>query len=68
MPKDEPASQIYPEIAPENDEIVVTKTTDSAVTGTNLRLILANLGITHVVCTGIFTEPVRCLDGAQPRR
>ena len=56
MPKDEPASQIYPEIAPESDEIVVTKTTDSAVTGTNLRLILANLGITHVVCTGIFTD------------
>jgi nicotinamidase-related amidase len=38
------------------DEIVVTKTTDSALTGTNLRLILTNLGITHVVCTGIFTD------------
>jgi nicotinamidase-related amidase len=25
-----------------NDEIVVTKTTDSALTGTNLRLVLAN--------------------------
>ena len=29
----------------QGDEIVVTKTTDSALTGTNLRLILHNLGI-----------------------
>ncbi|MCE6950808.1 cysteine hydrolase [Cereibacter sphaeroides] len=54
--KDEHASQIVPELAPRGDEIVVTKTTDSALTGTNLRLILTNLGITHVVCTGIFTD------------
>ena len=39
-----------------SDEIVVTKTTDSALTGTNLRLILHNLGIRHVVCIGIFTD------------
>jgi biuret amidohydrolase len=56
LPKDGHASQIVPEIAPRGDEIVVTKTTDSALTGTNLRLILTNLGITHVVCTGIFTD------------
>ena len=35
---------------------MVTKTTDSALTGTNLRLMLTNLGITHVVCAGIFTD------------
>lgn len=56
LPKDGHASQIVPELAPMGDEIVVTKTTDSALTGTNLRLILTNLGITHVVCTGIFTD------------
>lgn len=56
LPYDEPLSQVAPEIAPVGDEIVVTKTTDSALTGTNLRLILANLGITHVVCCGIFTD------------
>ena len=56
LPKDELASQIVPAITPEGDEIVVTKTTDSALTGTNLRLVLANLGITHVVCCGIFTD------------
>ena len=56
LPKDELPSQIVSAIAPEGDEIVVTKTTDSALTGTNLRLVLANLGVTHVVCCGIFTD------------
>ena len=56
LPKDEFAAQIPAAIAPVGDEIVVTKTTDSALTGTNLRLILTNLGITHVVCAGIFTD------------
>ena len=56
LPKDEEASQILPQIAPRDGEIVVTKTTDSALTGTNLRLVLANMGITHVVCSGIFTD------------
>lgn len=56
LPKDEAASQIVPAIGPVGPEIVVTKTTDSALTGTNLRLVLANLGITHVVCVGIFTD------------
>ena len=56
LPKDAAASQIVPELAPRPGEIVVTKTTDSALTGTNLRLILTNLGITHVVCAGIFTD------------
>jgi biuret amidohydrolase len=56
LPKNELPSQIVPAIAPEGDEIVVTKTTDSALTGTNLRLVLANLGITHVICCGIFTD------------
>lgn len=56
LPKDEWASQIVPEIAPREDEIVVTKTTDSALTGTSLRLLLTNLGISQVVCCGIFTD------------
>jgi nicotinamidase-related amidase len=38
LPKDEAASQIVPAIGPVGHEIVVTKTTDSALTGTNLRL------------------------------
>lgn len=53
---DDDDSQIIDDIAPVNDEIVVTKTTDSALTGTKLRLILNNLGIKTVVCAGIFTD------------
>jgi len=56
LPKDAVASQIVAEVAPVGDEIVVTKTTDSALTGTNLRLMLHNLGIRTVVCAGIFTD------------
>jgi len=56
LPKNELASQIVPQLAPQGDEITVTKTTDSALTGTNLRLILHNLGIKTVICTGIFTD------------
>ncbi len=56
LPKAGKPSQIIPELAPQGDEIEVTKTTDSALTGTNLRLILTNLGIKTVVCCGIFTD------------
>jgi biuret amidohydrolase len=56
LPKDLPEGQIVREIAPQGDEIVVTKTTDSALTGTNLRLLLRNMDIRDVVCVGIFTD------------
>lgn len=56
LPKDELASQIVAQLRPLPGEIQVTKTTDSALTGTNLRLILNNIGITHVICAGIFTD------------
>lgn len=56
LPADEHASQIVTALAPTGDEIVVIKTTDSALTGTNLRLTLTNLGIRSVVVGGIFTD------------
>jgi nicotinamidase-related amidase len=56
LPKNEHPSQLVPQLQPQGDEIVVTKTTDSALTGTNLRLILHNLGIKTVICAGIFTD------------
>jgi nicotinamidase-related amidase len=56
LPKNEQASQLVPELSPIGDEITVTKTTDSALTGTNLRLILHNLGVKNVICVGIFTD------------
>ncbi len=56
LPKNEQPSQLVAQLAPVGDEITVTKTTDSALTGTNLRLILHNLGIKNVICAGIFTD------------
>ena len=56
LPKRDLPGQMVTELQPVGDEIEVTKTTDSALTGTNLRLILHNLGIKTVICTGIFTD------------
>jgi len=56
LPKNDHDSQIIDELAPEADDVVVLKTTDSALTGTNLRLILHNMGIKNVICAGIFTD------------
>lgn len=56
LPKDRPDSQIVDALEPRGDEITVLKTTDSALTGTNLRLILQNMGIKDVVVAGIFTD------------
>jgi nicotinamidase-related amidase len=56
MPLDSEPSQIIPELAPAAGEIVVTKTTDSALTGTNLRLVLQNMGIRNLIVTGIYTD------------
>jgi nicotinamidase-related amidase len=56
LPKNSDASQIIPELMPGDDEITVLKTTDSALTGSNLRLILHNLGIKRVIVAGIFTD------------
>jgi nicotinamidase-related amidase len=56
MPRNTEESQLVGELQPVGDEIVITKTTDSALTGTNLRLVLHNIGIANVVVCGIFTD------------
>jgi nicotinamidase-related amidase len=56
LPRATQESQIVPELEPAPGEIVVTKTTDSALTGTNLRLVLTNIGVRNIVLTGIFTD------------
>ena len=56
LPPGPPSAEIVPELAPLPDEIVVTKTTDSALTGTPLRLWFQNMGIDTVVCTGVLTD------------
>lgn len=61
LPPGSPLADIVPELTPLPDEIVVTKTTDSALTGTPLRLWLHNMGIDTVVCTGVLTD--QCVSG-----
>jgi nicotinamidase-related amidase len=56
LPKDREDSQLVSELTPEAEDIVVIKTTDSALTGSNLRLVLHNMGIRDVVVAGIFTD------------
>ena len=56
LPKNNHESQVVDELKARDDEIVLTKTTDSALTGTNLRLILRNMEINNVVVAGIFTD------------
>ncbi|MEW8026245.1 MAG: isochorismatase family cysteine hydrolase [Candidatus Thiodiazotropha sp.] len=56
LPLNTEDSQIVPELSPATGEIVVSKTTDSALTGTNLRLVLHNMGIENVIMGGIFTD------------
>lgn len=61
LPPGAASAEIVPELAPREDEIVVTKTTDSALTGTALRLWLHNMNIDTVVCTGVLTD--QCVSG-----
>jgi nicotinamidase-related amidase len=61
LPPGDPRAEIVPALAPVDDEIVVTKTTDSAVTGTTLRLMLHNMDIDTVVVTGVLTD--QCVSG-----
>jgi len=56
LPKDREDSQMVPELTPADDDIVVLKTTDSALTGTNLRMLLRNMEIRDVIVAGIFTD------------
>ncbi len=51
-----PGVAIFPEIAPRDSEIVITKHRFSAFYGTDLEMILRGLGVTTVVITGVTTE------------
>jgi nicotinamidase-related amidase len=56
LPLGSKEGEIVKELMPIEDEIVVMKSTDSALTGTNLRLLLSNMGIDTVVVTGLYTD------------
>lgn len=56
LPINNPETQIIDELAPQKNEIVVSKTTDSVTTGTNYLTLLNFMGIETVVVTGIVTD------------
>lgn len=61
LPKDSEPAQIVSPLKPIPDEIEILKTTDSAVTGSNIAMLLRNCGIDTVVVTGVFTD--QCVSG-----
>ncbi len=61
LPPGDPWGDIVPELAPQDDEIVICKTTDSVLTGSPLRLWLNNMGIDTVVVTGVLLD--QCVSG-----
>jgi len=57
----DPLAEIVPALAPIEDEIVLTKTTDNAIAGTTIRLWLRNMGIDTVVVSGVLLD--QCVSG-----
>lgn len=56
LPIGDPGAEMVDELKPLEDEIVVNKTTDSVLSGTNYEFLLRNMGIETVVCTGVVTD------------
>jgi ureidoacrylate peracid hydrolase len=52
----EPGAEIYPDIGPRPDELVIKKHRFSAFYGTDLELVLRGLGVDTVVISGVTTE------------
>lgn len=55
---DPKAMEIYSEVKPAKQDIVVVKKRVSAFTGSDLEVILRSLGVRHIVLTGIATSGV----------
>jgi nicotinamidase-related amidase len=54
----DPTGEIYPDLAPQPGDVVVTKQRVSAFTGTNLDMILRSNNIDTLLLTGILTQGV----------
>jgi nicotinamidase-related amidase len=55
-PRDTKEAEILPELAPEGDELVISKVTSSAFHSTNIDRLLRNLGIRNLIITGVVTN------------
>lgn len=55
-------AQVLEEIAPEGDEIVLSKSSSSVFISTNLDYLLRNLGTRHLIVAGVLTD--QCVESA----
>ena len=60
--KDSWDARVMDEVAPQSDEIVLTKTSSSVFISTNVHYILGNLGIRQLIIAGALTD--QCVDSA----
>jgi ureidoacrylate peracid hydrolase len=61
-PKGSRDAAVLDEVAPQGDEIVLTKTSSSVFISTNLHYVLGNLGIKQLIIAGALTD--QCVDSA----
>jgi len=62
VPKGSPLAMVMDEVAPNDDDIVLPKTSSGVFNSTNLDYVLRNLGIEDVVVAGFVTD--QCVDMA----
>src|SRR5262249_23835841 len=53
-------AKVIDEIAPIGDEIVIPKTSSSVFISTNIHYVLGNLGVKHLIVSGVLTD--QCVD------
>ena len=61
-PRDVKEAEILPEVAPEGDELVISKVTESVFNSTNIDRVLRNMGIENLIIVGVVTNG--CVEGA----
>ncbi|KIQ56089.1 isochorismatase family cysteine hydrolase, partial [Pseudomonas fluorescens] len=62
LPKGSPEAQIIAELAPQENEIVLPKTSSGVFNSTNIDYVLRNLETRHLIVAGIVTD--QCVDMA----
>jgi biuret amidohydrolase len=62
VPKGSPLARVIAGVAPQDDEIVLPKTSSGVFNSTNLDYLLRNLGIENVIVAGFVTD--QCVDMA----
>lgn len=59
-PKGSRDARVIDELAPSSDEIVIPKTSSSPFISTNIHYVLGNLGVKHLIVSGVLTD--QCVD------